>query len=159
MQKLLVISIFFSLFSCAKANIEYNYPQNSDDYVKNRAGRYFSKEVILYQDGEKNAKKTNPQSENKLFSSAVKVISQEILLQSVDENLGIITSHWKIDPIKHKKTRIITFIEGKEALRKNIDIVIYHKSLQSNGKWQNAKLENKEKLITELKDQIIKNIK
>ena len=160
MKKLFLTLLLLNSFACAKFNLEHSYPNNSDDYRKSRAGKFFSDDLILY--GEKEvlaSERKNTQNLSKLFLSAKDVILSFNILEVADPELGIISSYWKIDLKNNRKTRIMVFIEGEEILPKNISVVIYQKSLDKDGHWKDDKPKNQDKFIEEIKSKIIKNAK
>ena len=145
------VFLIIILSSCS-GDIDYNYPEDPVIQRKERAGKFFGDEVVVY--GNKSGDSTQIIS-NKLFLNAHKTLLELVEIDIIDPDAGILSGKWKINKDKNQKTKITLIINGAEVREENIKISISKKYLDKEGKWQNKISENEEMLKSLLKAKII----
>jgi len=154
---LVILSILTILSSCSK-KVEYDYPDDPQIKRKQRAGKFWDDDIVVY-GKQKNKDGLEKTTQNKLFISANRIISQMIEIDVIDADLGMISTKWQNSKNKKEKTKITALVKGSKVKEENLEISIHKKYLDQNNKWQNKKSDNEEMLVKLLKDKIIAQAK
>ena len=176
MKKLKFINIFlfcFFIFSCAPKRVEYEYPQDPNFARKARAGRFFDKDLALYdhknheresrlesEPRERNEKneineineKNERNKSNPLWIASLEVISDLMPIDVVDSDSGLIVTDWYQDNKNDKtRTKINLIVKDKNIAEENLALSIFKQKKDKNGIWQDQEMRDKSaaKLICE----------
>ena len=148
----LFIILLLSTFSCSFSDIKYNYPDDPQNFRGSRAGKFFKDDLVLY-GGQKST--SDLKDGSKLFVASSQVVDDLIALDIADPEIAMVSSKWQRNKKTGEVTKIKVIIKSDKLALDSLDIKIYKKYQDKNGKWQSKKSDNDKMLAKLIKQQII----
>ena len=155
MIKIYIILLSFFLFGC-DLDIKHDYPENKNFQQKKNIGKFFNKEISLYNPKISQKKITREE----LWNNAIKITKNEgFEIDFIDSNIMLLVTKWfkKTDNLQIKLQIFIKENQKKDFNAENLIISISSKK-KENNLWVLFKKENKN-TINYLKDKILNNEK
>ena len=107
--------LFLSIFSSCGNKLDYNYPEDPQNLLNQRAGKFFDISFGVLPKSSANSVETVSKIEdkNKLWLTSIEVISALLPIDNVDEKSGLITTEWYQEG-SNERIKINLLVKNKE---------------------------------------------